>query len=71
MVERKWKIRKNGILVEKAARVYYTHKGVSQRSEKLQCDTPFLMGKSESSLVLFCFPVANLLSLRSTVKILI
>ena len=35
----------NGILVEKAARVYYTHQGVSQRSEKLQCDTPFLMGK--------------------------
>ena len=30
MVERKWKIRKNGILVEKAARVYYTHQGVSQ-----------------------------------------
>lgn len=45
MVERKWKIRKNGILVEKAARVYYTHQGVSQRSEKLQCDTPFLMEK--------------------------
>ena len=45
MVERKWKLRKNGILVEKVARVYYTHQGVSQRSEKLQCDTPFLMGK--------------------------
>ena len=37
MVERKWKLRKNGILVEKVARVYYTHQGVSQRSEKLQC----------------------------------
>ncbi len=45
MIKQKWKIRKNGILVEKAARVYYTHQGVSQRSEKLQCDTPFLMGK--------------------------
>lgn len=22
---------------------YYTHQGVSQGSEKLQCDTPFLM----------------------------
>ena len=49
MVERKWKIRKNGILVEKAARVYYTHQGVSQRSEKLQCDTPFLMEKIRES----------------------
>lgn len=45
MIKQKWKIRKNGILVEKAARVYYTHQGVSQRSEKLQFDTPFLMGK--------------------------
>ena len=33
MIKQKWKIRKNGILVEKAARVYYTHQGVSQRSE--------------------------------------
>lgn len=29
MIKQKWKIRKNGILVEKAARVYYTHQGVS------------------------------------------
>lgn len=43
MIKQKWKIRKNGILVE----------------------------KSESSLALFCFPVANLLNMRSAVKILI
>jgi len=30
MVERKWKIRKNGISVEKVARTYYTHQGVAE-----------------------------------------
>ena len=45
MIKQRWKIREERIAVEKAARVYYTHQGVSQRSEKLQCDTPFLMGK--------------------------
>lgn len=45
MIKQRWKIREERISVEKAARVYYTHQGVSQRSEKLQCDTPFLMGK--------------------------
>lgn len=41
MIKQSWKIREERISVERAARVYYTHQGVSQRSEKLQCDTPF------------------------------
>lgn len=41
MIKQRWKIREERISVEKAARTYYTHQGVSQRSEKLQCDTPF------------------------------
>lgn len=52
----KWKykkIYKKRILNKIVAEAYYTHQGVSQRSKKLQCDTPFLVEKSERGKVLF------------------
>lgn len=51
-----WKYRKKHkkrILNRIVAEAYYAHQGVSQRSKKLQCGTPFLMGKSEHGGVLF------------------
>ena len=47
------KIHKKRILKRIMAEAYYTYQGVSQRSKKLQCGTPFLMGKSEHGRVLF------------------
>ena len=47
------KIHKKRILSRIVAEAYYTYQGVSQRSKKLQCGTPFLMGKSEHGGVLF------------------
>lgn len=47
------KIHKKRILSRIVAEAYYTYQGVSQRSKKLQCGTPFLMGKSEHCGVLF------------------
>lgn len=52
----KWKYRKihkKRILKRIMTEAYYTHQGVSQRSKKLQCGTPFLVGKSEYGRVLF------------------
>lgn len=46
-------IHKKRILSRIVAEAYYTYQGVSQRSKKLQCGTPFLMGKSEHGGVLF------------------
>ena len=47
------KLYRKRIVERNIATDYYTHQGVSQRSIKLQRDTPFLMEKSEHGGVLF------------------
>ena len=65
------KIHKKRILSRIVAEAYYTYQGVSQRSKKLQCGTPFLMGKSEHGGVLFQLAFLVLFLSLSPVKILV
>ena len=53
MIKRFWKTNGNKIEEKIVKMDDCTHEGVSQRSKKLQCGTPFLMGKSEHGGVLF------------------